>query len=117
MADCNETIRELDAFLDGELSDSTRAMIHEHLGGCTDCLQAFEFHIELQQAIRRKCSNDVMPAGLLARIAACFEVDPAMPIRPDSGSDGARHLGASDGGSARGSDIGGMGSPPDPWLR
>jgi mycothiol system anti-sigma-R factor len=75
MADCNETIRELHAFLDGELSDAARFAIHEHLGGCTDCLQAFEFHIELQQAIRRKCSNDEVPDGLLVRIRACFELD------------------------------------------
>jgi mycothiol system anti-sigma-R factor len=75
MADCNETIRELDAFLDGELSDRTRAAIHEHLGGCTDCLQAFEFHVELQQAIRRKCTNDEMPAGLMERIEACLQLD------------------------------------------
>ena len=75
MADCNETIRELDAFLDGELSDTARVAIHEHLGGCSDCLQAFEFHIELQQAIRRKCSNDEMPSGLLLRIQACFEFE------------------------------------------
>ena len=75
MADCNETIRELDAFLDGELTDAARAAIHEHLGGCTDCLQAFEFHVELQLAIRRKCSNDPMPPGLLRRIEACFQVD------------------------------------------
>ena len=97
MADCNETIRELDAFLDGELSDATRAMIHEHLGGCTDCLQAFEFHVELQQAIRRKCSNDVMPAGLMARIAACFDVEPGVGSRIDPATQ--------------------VGRPSDPWLR
>jgi anti-sigma factor RsiW len=31
MPDCNETIRELDAFLDDELSDDARAQIHHHL--------------------------------------------------------------------------------------
>ena len=80
MADCNETIRELDAFLDGELSDATRTAIHEHLGGCTDCLQAFEFHVELQQAIRRKCNNDELPPELLVRIRACFEIEVDGPL-------------------------------------
>jgi mycothiol system anti-sigma-R factor len=75
MADCNETLRELDAFLDGELNDETRAHIHLHLDGCVDCLQAFDFHAELKLAIRRKCSSDEMPAGLLSRIEMCFQTD------------------------------------------
>ena len=75
MADCKETIRELDAYLDGELPDDLRDHIHAHLDGCMDCLQAFDFQAELKAAIRRKCSNDTMPDGLLERIAVCFDQD------------------------------------------
>jgi len=75
MANCRETIQELDAFLDDELSDDVREHIHEHLGECMDCLQAFDFQAELKQAIRRKCSNDEMPPGLLGRIEMCFDED------------------------------------------
>ncbi len=75
MADCNDTIRELDAFLDGELPDEVRTHIHEHLDSCMDCLQAFDFQAELKLAIRRKCSSDEMPSGLLGRIQNCFDTD------------------------------------------
>ena len=75
MADCSKTIRELDAFLDDELPADVRAHIHEHLDSCMDCLQAFDFQAELKQAIRRKCSTDEMPAGLLGRIEMCFDDD------------------------------------------
>jgi anti-sigma factor (TIGR02949 family) len=75
MANCNETIRELDAFLDGELPDEVRDHIHAHLGSCMDCLQAFDFQAELKAAIRRKCSSDAMPAGLIGRIEQCFNTD------------------------------------------
>ena len=75
MADCNETLRELDAYLDGELPDEVRFHIHDHLDGCLDCLQAYDFHAELKQAIRRKCSSDEMPSGLLGRIEQCFQAD------------------------------------------
>lgn len=75
MANCNETIRELDAFLDGELPDDVRQHIHSHLDECVDCLQAFDFQAELKQAIRRKCSTDEMPAGLIGRIEMCFNED------------------------------------------
>ena len=73
--DCRETIKELDTFLDDELSDGARTAIRKHLDGCTDCLQAFDFHAELKQVIAEKCNNDEMPADLLARIERCFDTD------------------------------------------
>jgi mycothiol system anti-sigma-R factor len=72
MADCNETLRELDAFLDQELSEETRAAIHVHLEQCPDCLQAFDFHAELKIVIARKCREDAVPPSLLAKLEACF---------------------------------------------
>jgi anti-sigma factor (TIGR02949 family) len=75
MADCNDTIRELEAFLDQELSEEGHEAIHGHLEGCTDCLQAFDFHAELRTVIATKCRNDEMPAGLLSRIEQCFNED------------------------------------------
>lgn len=75
MGNCNETIRELEAFLDGALSEEGHQAIHAHLEGCTDCLQAFDFHAELRSVIRDKCRNDEMPPGLLSRIEQCFNED------------------------------------------
>jgi anti-sigma factor (TIGR02949 family) len=75
MADCNETIRELEAFLDDELSEDGHHAIHAHLEGCTDCLQAFDFQAELRTVIANKCRNDEMPPGLLSRIERCFNED------------------------------------------
>ena len=34
MGDCNETLRELETFLDGELTDAALADIRAHLDGC-----------------------------------------------------------------------------------
>ena len=75
MADCNDTLRELETFLDGELSDDQLVGIRSHLSGCTDCLQAFDFHAELKAVISAKCHNDEMPPGLMDRIRSCFDVE------------------------------------------
>ena len=75
MADCNDTLRELEAFLDGELGDDVHHGIHTHLEACTDCLQAFDFHAELRAVVREKCQNDELPPGLLAKIELCFGED------------------------------------------
>ena len=75
MGDCNETLRELETFLDGELSQAALDDIREHLGDCPNCLEAFDFHAELKAVIAKKCQNDPLPAGLLARIEQCFQTD------------------------------------------
>jgi mycothiol system anti-sigma-R factor len=75
MGDCNETLRELEQFLDRELSSDARDAIHAHLDGCTHCLEAFDFHAELRQLIAAKCGHDELPPGLLARIQQCFGDD------------------------------------------
>ena len=87
MPDCNDTLRELELFLDQELSDGARQEIHQHLEGCPDCLQAFDFHAELKTVIASKCRSDEMPAGLMAKIANCFGDE--MLGAPADGSDPA----------------------------
>ena len=75
MTDCNETLKELETFLDGELTDGELADIRSHLEGCPNCLEAFDFHAELKQVIAKKCQSDPMPPGLLGRIEQCFQAD------------------------------------------
>lgn len=79
MGDCNDTLRELERFLDTELSPGAHEAIQEHLDGCLHCLHTFDFYAELRQVISAKCRNDAMPPGLMERIQSCFgdEFDPA----------------------------------------
>ena len=73
--DCNETLRELEIFLDGEMTTEELTVIRAHLEDCPNCLEAFDFHAELKAVIARKCSSDPMPPGLLSRIERCFQTD------------------------------------------
>lgn len=73
--DCMATIRELDVFLDGELSSDAQAQIRHHLDDCPDCNHAFDFHAELKSVIQKKCADEEMPADLLSRIEQCFNTD------------------------------------------
>ena len=76
MADCNETLQELQAFLDHELPFDAQRVIEAHLSGCVDCLQAFDFHAELRTVIAAKCRTEPLPPSLVAKIEACFGLDP-----------------------------------------
>ena len=73
--DCAATLKELDTFLDEELSDDARRSIAHHLEGCPDCHGAFDFHAELKLVIGVKCRNEEMPPDLLVRIERCFSTD------------------------------------------
>ena len=74
MADCEETLRELELFLDGEMSAREFEHVRHHLEECLECLQIFDFHAELRTVIRSKCREQKMPPGLLARIEECFGI-------------------------------------------
>ena len=72
MADCTETLKELESFLDSELSTERVTEIMGHLTGCVDCQGAYEFHAELKEIIRFKAKTEALPDGFLDRLANCF---------------------------------------------
>ena len=80
MADCEETLRELELFLDGEMSAADFEHVRHHLEECLGCLQIFDFHAELRMVIRTKCREQMMPPGLLAKVQSCFEQAGEPPI-------------------------------------
>ncbi|MFN8017078.1 MAG: mycothiol system anti-sigma-R factor [Acidimicrobiales bacterium] len=75
MSDCNETLRELYLFLDGQLTEDDRAHIQQHLDDCSPCLAAFDFEAELREVVRCRCVDQV-PESLRARIARALEHEP-----------------------------------------
>lgn len=72
--DCNETLKELYGFLDGQLSDDDREHIRHHLDDCSPCLEAFDFEAELRFVIRHRCI-DQAPESLRERIARAIEAE------------------------------------------
>lgn len=71
-AECNETLRELYQFLDGELTETDRSHIKMHLDDCSPCLAAFDFEAELRMVIRNRCT-DTVPQSLRDRIAQAIQ--------------------------------------------
>jgi mycothiol system anti-sigma-R factor len=67
-ADCEQALRDVETFLDGELAPEQYREVLGHLDDCMECFQAFDFQAELKQIIARKCGGDEMPPELLERI-------------------------------------------------
>ena len=77
--DCAESLRELYAFLDGELTADRRQHIESHLQGCLPCYEAFDFEAELRIVISTRCRDEV-PEALRHRVAdALRQLDDESP--------------------------------------
>jgi mycothiol system anti-sigma-R factor len=74
--ECQETLRELERFLDGELEPGMRAVVDKHLSGCNSCTQRTEFRIHLKAMIASSCSRDAMPPDLLERVQSLLQAEP-----------------------------------------
>ena len=65
---CEETLAEIQRFLDGELDASVKLGIEQHLTGCSPCMQRAEFRRHLKVMISSKCSGDEVPDSLRAKV-------------------------------------------------
>jgi mycothiol system anti-sigma-R factor len=79
MDDCEEILREIYPYLDASLSDTARAEIQQHLDDCLDCLHVYDFHAELRLVIAKKCREQTVPPGLLAKVQDCLGMDASAP--------------------------------------
>lgn len=75
MADCSETIEQLQAFLDKELPSERVTPIIEHLKTCSDCQGAYEFHADLARVISIKAQRDEVTPEFLRKLRECLDID------------------------------------------
>jgi mycothiol system anti-sigma-R factor len=66
--DCGELIDNLFQLIDGELAPATCADLEEHLRRCHGCLQRYGVERAFKELIRRRCSQEPLPAVLIERI-------------------------------------------------
>ncbi len=75
---CDDALRELYGYLDGQLTDDRRAAIQRHLDDCPPCLEAKDFEVELRAVIAKKC-RDTVPEQLKLRILGVIEQERSGP--------------------------------------
>ena len=75
MVDCNEVLREVELYLDGELPSDQSRTIAEHLLTCWPCQERVEFRKALQNLVARKCTQDAIPPTLVTRIRFVIHED------------------------------------------
>ncbi len=83
MADCDETLRQLYAYLDEMLDDSMRADIGSHVRDCPDCQKRVDFEYSLVVHIRQRSKEEPIPEDLRRRLLECFDLDVSDDTRRD----------------------------------
>lgn len=76
---CEETLREIQRFLDGELEVDLTAAIDRHIADCHPCGERAEFQRHLRVLIAEKCGSESVPPQLRVRIAALIHDPPPPP--------------------------------------
>jgi len=73
--DCDEVLREVEAFLDHELPQERSEVIAVHLRTCSPCARRADFQQRLRAIVARKCVLDraQIPETLAIRIRMVIE--------------------------------------------
>ena len=71
-SDCEDALRQLGAFLDGELPGADVDDIRRHLTACYPCTERASFEEQLRAIVRRDCT-DHAPPSLFVRIEAALQ--------------------------------------------
>jgi mycothiol system anti-sigma-R factor len=66
--ECQQTLVEIEQFLDGELDVAVHTRIERHLSDCNPCMQRLEFRRYVKVVVSSKCGHEDLPAGLRDRI-------------------------------------------------
>ena len=63
---CDETLREVERYVDGERLRELTVQVEAHLAGCSDCNDHAEFKKHMKVLIATKCRGEVLPRDWLS---------------------------------------------------
>lgn len=69
---CEETLREIERYLDGEVDEAIHGRVQEHIADCGPCMERADFRRHLKELVQEKCTEDV-PADVQARIRSLID--------------------------------------------
>jgi mycothiol system anti-sigma-R factor len=71
--DCQEVLRRLELYLDGELDGGVCVEIEEHLVACGPCTGHSDFQRKLKEILRAKCGCHEVPSQVIQRVRVVIE--------------------------------------------
>lgn len=66
--DCDEVLKQIELYLDGELDPAAYAEVGQHLGACGPCLDHSEFKRHLRELLKAKCGCGEVPPHVMEKV-------------------------------------------------
>ncbi len=79
---CEQVLREIELYLDGELDSSLADGLTEHLAECRACFDWAEFQRRINQLVGIKCRSET-PAHLWRRVRRALEQEAERSVSAD----------------------------------
>src|SRR5271155_5426281 len=80
--ECEEVRPRLDAYLDGEVAEAERALLHQHLAGCAKCGPEAAALERLRDGIRQAAPVYRAPEGLRRQLRSALRRELRLARRP-----------------------------------
>ena len=71
--ECQQALKDLELFLDGEMDQPGQDLLDAHLNGCTPCMERADFKRHVKELIASRCGCDEVPSGLRDTISSLLE--------------------------------------------
>jgi mycothiol system anti-sigma-R factor len=66
--ECEEALRDIERFLDGEMGPLQHVKLDTHLQGCSPCMERADFKRHVKELVASRCGCDEVPAHLKDKI-------------------------------------------------
>ena len=74
MSDCQDVLKQLWEYLDGELPEGATEDIHDHLEACADCHPQYEFQLQFLEAlVKAYAAREVPRPEFVRRLKAALD--------------------------------------------
>ena len=70
---CEETFRQLDDFIDRELSEEDCRRVQKHLDICAICSTEFDFEANVWKEVRTKLQHTIVPPSLREKLSVILK--------------------------------------------
>jgi anti-sigma factor (TIGR02949 family) len=77
--ECEEALRDIERFLDGEMGPPRSLEVDAHLKGCSPCMERADFKRHVKDLVASRCSSDEVPAGLKVKVMQMLSEPPRAP--------------------------------------
>jgi anti-sigma factor (TIGR02949 family) len=77
--ECQQALREIERFLDGEMGGAEHDKLDAHLHECPPCMDHAEFKRNVKQLIADRCGCEEMPVDLRHKVMSLLDAPPAAP--------------------------------------